>query len=52
MSKDRSQKPSASMATELHPNLEEEIRRRAYEIYQERGRQDGRDVEDWLRAEA
>ena len=36
----------------LHPNLEEEIRRRAYEIYEERGRQDGRDVEDWLRAEA
>jgi hypothetical protein len=52
MPKDRIQKASANIATELHPNLEEEIRRRAYEIYEERGRQDGRDVEDWLRAEA
>lgn len=29
----------------------ERIRRRAYEIYEERGRQDGQEVEDWLRAE-
>jgi hypothetical protein len=52
MPKDRTQKPTANIATESHPNLEEEIRRRAYEIYGERGREDGRDVEDWLRAEA
>jgi hypothetical protein len=32
-------------------NLEAEIRRRAYELYEERGREDGRDFEDWLRAE-
>ncbi len=32
-------------------NLEEEIRRRAYELFQERGGQHGRDNEDWLRAE-
>ena len=31
---------------------EEYIRLRAYEIYEERGRQDGHDVEDWLQAEA
>jgi hypothetical protein len=31
---------------------EEEIRRRAYELYKERGRQPGHDVDDWLRAEA
>jgi len=30
---------------------EEIIRKRAYELYQERGMEDGRDVEDWLRAE-
>ena len=30
---------------------EEEIRRRAYEIYLERGEQPGRDLEDWLQAE-
>lgn len=35
-----------------HPNLEEEIRRRAYELYETRGREDGHDVDDWLRAEA
>ena len=52
MPKDRTQKPTANIATESHPNLEEEIRRRAYEIYEERGQEDGRHVEDWLRAEA
>lgn len=29
----------------------EEIARRAHELYVERGREDGRDVEDWVRAE-
>ena len=29
----------------------EEIRRRAYEIYLERGKQSGHDVDDWLQAE-
>jgi Protein of unknown function (DUF2934) len=32
-------------------NLEEEIRRRAYEIYQERGGIPGDENDDWLRAE-
>ena len=32
-------------------NMEDEIRLRAYELYQQRGREDGHDVEDWLRAE-
>jgi hypothetical protein len=30
---------------------EELIKKRAYELYQERGMEDGHDVEDWLRAE-
>ena len=30
---------------------EEDIRRRAYEIYLERGQQPGRDLDDWLQAE-
>lgn len=34
------------------PNLEQNIRRRAYVLYEERGREDGRDLDDWLRAEA
>ncbi len=33
-------------------NAEEEIRRRAYEMYEQEGRQHGRDREHWLRAEA
>jgi len=32
-------------------NAEEEIRRRAYELYEQDGRQHGRDREHWLRAE-
>jgi len=31
---------------------EEQIRRRAYELYEERGRQDGFAEQDWLRAES
>ena len=30
---------------------EQEIRRRAYEIYLERGEQPGHDLDDWLQAE-
>jgi hypothetical protein len=30
---------------------EEEIKRRAYEIYLERGEQPGRELDDWLKAE-
>jgi hypothetical protein len=30
---------------------DEEIRRRAYEIYRERGEQPGRELDDWLQAE-
>ncbi len=30
--------------------LEDRIRRRAYELYEERGREDGHELEDWYRA--
>jgi hypothetical protein len=30
--------------------LEDQVRERAYELYEERGSQDGHDEEDWLRA--
>lgn len=33
-------------------DLEEQISRRAYELYEAGGRQDGHDLDDWLRAEA
>jgi hypothetical protein len=44
---------SPSLASQEQPiaGLEDEIRRRAYELYEQRGREDGRDLEDWLLAE-
>jgi len=50
MLKDTSKKEPASIVTD--PKLEEEIRRRAYTLYEQRGREDGHDIDDWLRAEA
>jgi Protein of unknown function (DUF2934) len=32
-------------------SLEERVRRRAYELYLQRGNQSGSDLDDWLRAE-
>lgn len=34
------------------PSIEDEIRRRAFELFEERGGQEGRELEDWLRAES
>ena len=34
------------------PMVEHEIRLRAYEIYENRGKTEGHAVEDWLQAEA
>ncbi len=31
--------------------LQEQIRQRAYELYEARGGEEGHDLEDWLRAE-
>jgi hypothetical protein len=49
---------AAAVAPALEPkrnvipiNIEDEIRRRAYEIYQERGYADGHANEDWIAAE-
>ena len=43
-------KPPATVISESQ-ELEYQIRRRAYELYEERGREDGHEKEDWLRAE-
>ena len=34
------------------PELDEKIRQRAYELYEQRGRTDGSELEDWVQAEA
>ncbi|HYL15132.1 MAG TPA: DUF2934 domain-containing protein [Terriglobales bacterium] len=52
MPKDLIKKTSTNVATTPHPNIEEEVRHRAYELYEERGRENGHDLDDWLRAEA
>ena len=45
---DKNARASIESATSLH----EQIRRRAYELYEKRGREDGHDVEAWLEAES
>jgi hypothetical protein len=37
---------------QLPADREEQIRRRAYDLYEQRGRVDGHDMDDWLQAEA
>lgn len=37
--------------TQVHPEIVDEVRVRAYELYEQRGRQDGNDQDDWIRAE-
>ncbi|HLM80535.1 MAG TPA: DUF2934 domain-containing protein [Gemmataceae bacterium] len=44
--------PTAPPPTESASAVQEQIRRRAYELYEERRRADGRDLEDWLQAES
>ena len=51
MAKDPAKKPPATVASEPQ-ELENQIRQRAYELYEARGREDGHDLDDWLRAEA
>ena len=43
-------KPSATITSEPQ-ELEHEIRLRAYELYEEGGKEDGHELDDWLRAE-
>lgn len=43
--------------SDAHPSplplhMEQTVRRRAYELYEQRGREDGHAQEDWLHAEA
>lgn len=46
-------KPTASATSISAPSddLQETIRERAYQLYKQRGGQDGMDKEDWARAE-
>ena len=48
----KTQAPAESYDSDGQVDLRELIARRAYEIYEERGRRHGDDINDWLRAEA
>jgi hypothetical protein len=51
MAREVRKKPPANLTIDSKRVLEEEIRRLAYQLYAERGRENGHDVDDWLRAE-
>jgi len=42
--------PTPTKSEELN-KISEQIARRAFDLYEARGREDGHDLEDWLRAE-
>ena len=44
--------PVSPAAFKADGDLEDRIRQRAYELYEQEGRQEGRDQEYWFRAEA
>ena len=43
--------PSKRVVFREPPNVEQEIRQRAYLLFEARGGEDGHELEDWLRAE-
>ena len=46
-------RPSRATDSSVHPSVsEEQIRRRAYELYVQRGGTHGRHMDDWFRAES
>jgi hypothetical protein len=45
-------KKSPATVTSEPQELEHQIRLRAHELYEARGRQDGHDLDDWAQAEA
>jgi hypothetical protein len=44
--------PSDQQVAEYTVDLQEKIQSRAFELYEQRGRENGHDLEDWLRAES
>lgn len=45
-------KPPTFRSTKVEDTLEEQIRTRAYELYEAGGRVEGHNLENWLEAEA
>jgi hypothetical protein len=49
--RDRIEVPGSSASTDINGDLRAQISGRAFELYVQRGFQDGHDLEDWLEAE-
>ncbi len=45
-------KPPTFAQTKVEDSLEQQIRARAYELYEAGGREEGHDLDHWLEAEA
>jgi Protein of unknown function (DUF2934) len=51
MSTDATKNPPTTMTREMQAlEAEHQIRLRAYQLYEARGREDGHELEDWFRA--
>ena len=49
---DRSLSPEPESMQKYSDEVRERIAKKAYELYEQRGRQEGRALEDWLNAES
>jgi hypothetical protein len=43
--------PGDVSSLEAPLDLQEQVRRRAFELYEQRGREEGHELDDWLQAE-
>ena len=41
-----------TQVTKSTPDVQEQIRHRAYDLYEQRGRAEGHELDDWLHAES
>lgn len=51
MTRDTVSQPATPASSAKTGQAQDRIARRAYELYEQRGRQEGRALEDWLNAE-
>jgi Protein of unknown function (DUF2934) len=52
MKKPKSSLPVSARPVQSPEQIQQLIRQRAYELYEQRGREDGRDFDDWIAAES
>jgi hypothetical protein len=43
---------SQAVQSQSPDQIQQEVRERAYKLYEQRGREDGHDLDDWLTAES